>query len=77
MLIRGKIDKWNVIADLRSFNESKAKSNYSIYLNNFSKICNSYPLRLKSIFLIMPGSSGIWSVVPSFSSNSNTSNQII
>lgn len=67
MLIPGKIEKWNIIVDVRAFDESKLKSNYSIFLANAVKICNAYPCRIKRLFLVLPGSSAsLWSKVVPF-----------
>jgi hypothetical protein len=57
MLVPGVIEKWNILVDLRAFNDKTYQANESVIINNLLKVSNAYPFRAKKVFLIHNGES--------------------
>lgn len=78
MLVPGRIERWNVVVDVRTYNDSKVGDNHSIYVNNLMKICYAYPYRLKRLFLVAGGGyNGLWTKVSSTFRSSNSETESI
>ena len=60
MLVLNKIDRWNVVVDLRDFNEQPYKDSFDRILQYLKIICFAYPLRLKRLFIIEKRYSSLW-----------------
>lgn len=60
MLVSGRIEQWNVVMDLRNFNEQRLSNNYEVIYKNMTKICLAYPYRLKRLFIIDRNVSSLW-----------------
>lgn len=52
MLVPGRLEKWNIIVEARSFNDGVVKKNKTAIMASLVKTMNAYPYRLNRVFLI-------------------------
>lgn len=52
MLMPGRVEEWNIVVDLRGWEQKKVNELYDIGVVNLKKIILAYPYRMKNVLVI-------------------------